>query len=71
MTGNASEATQIRRWAPGSSVEVVYRSPDQGPTAQYAVSGPMCGPGLVSIMRQGWSSSMPQELLTAPVGPTT
>ncbi len=66
-TDDPQGVTQIRRWVPGSPVEVFYRSPDEGPAHQYATSGPMCGPGIVGIQRRGWDSAMPQEFLTTPV----
>lgn len=58
------EPEQIRRWAPGGPVEVLYRSPDRSGLDAYATSSVTCWDGGVGFQRFGWWGSAGQEFLT-------
>lgn len=58
------EPSQIRRWTPGGSIEVVYRSPDGAEFDGYATSGVFCHGDVVFFQRFGRWGSAGQELIT-------
>jgi hypothetical protein len=57
---------EIRRWEPDGNVEVIYRSPDQGPGKRYATTKPYCTPDGLLIQRAGWQAGAPDEILVTP-----
>lgn len=58
------EPSQIRRWTPGGSIEVVYRSPDGAGFDAYATSRAFCHGDVIFFQRFGWWGSAGQELMT-------
>lgn len=54
---------EIRRWAPGGDIEVVYRSPDEDRLNVFATSKPICGKGMLGLQRIGWWADSGEEFL--------
>ena len=57
------EADEIRSWAPGTNVTVIYRSPDEGRGKAYSTSKPICGDGFIGLQRASWEAGAPDEVL--------
>lgn len=66
--GDATASAEIRRWRPGGSIEVIYRSPDEDIAAvrAYSTSRPTCSGGMVGVQRSGWWAYGGDEFLTTP-----
>ncbi|AEI11110.1 hypothetical protein Celgi_0590 [Cellulomonas gilvus ATCC 13127] len=64
-TDGAGGPEEVRRWKPGSDIEVIYRSPDKNSLDSYTTSMPFCGGSTVLIQRIGWTGRSKQELLTS------
>jgi hypothetical protein len=61
---DGTNGDEVRRWAPGGDIEVIYRSPDEGRGRRYSTSKPICGEGFIAIQRAGWTPGAPDEILT-------